>query len=394
MASEDGKNVVFERETTTRVMDLFVVPFEGGTLHRLTSEGRRIGQYVWAQDGKSIIFASDREGVGGRTIWRVSITGGMIEPENSALLAKIHPQQQPRSALSRDRRRMVYVDEHADNSWVLRVHLASPGGRVLSQEKVLQSPEMGEPRFSADGRHIAFSSRLSGADNIWISEADGQSTLQLTSFSGELAGSPDWSPDGKWLVFDRRPGDHAQIFMIDAEGRNMHALTDGEHENIVPNWSRDGRAVYFASNRTGKFELWKHDIATDVSTQITKRGGFSGMESYDGRYLYFVKYFGSGIWRVPIGGGEEEQIIKQPESWYSRYRDAAERGIYFYDVGATPRPAIKLNNFDTRQTTTVLEPEGQAIEWGAGISVSRDGRTLLYSARHSTTTLMVADEIR
>jgi Tol biopolymer transport system component/DNA-binding winged helix-turn-helix (wHTH) protein len=394
MASEDGKNVVFERETTTRVMDLFVVPFEGGTPHRLTSEGRRIGQYVWAQDGKSIIFASDREGVGGRTIWRVSITGGMIEPENSALLAKIHPQQQPRSALSRDRRRMVYVDEHADNSWVLRVHLASPGGRVLSQEKVLQSPEMGEPRFSADGRHIAFSSRLSGADNIWISEADGQSTLQLTSFSGELAGSPDWSPDGKWLVFDRRPGDHAQIFMIDAEGRNMHALTDGEHENIVPNWSRDGRAVYFASNRTGKFELWKHDIATDVSTQITKRGGFSGMESYDGRYLYFVKYFGSGIWRVPIGGGEEEQIIKQPESWYSRYRDAAERGIYFYDVGATPRPAIKLNNFDTRQTTTVLEPEGQAIEWGAGISVSRDGRTLLYSARHSTTTLMVADEIR
>jgi hypothetical protein len=212
--------------------------------------------------------------------------------------------------------------------------------------------------------------------------------------SGELAGSPGWSPDGKWLVFDRRPGDHAQIFMIDAEGRNMHALTDGEHENIVPIWSRNGKAVYFASNRTGNYELWKQDIARGVSTQITKRGGFSGVESYDGRYLYFVKYFCSGIWRLPIDGGEEEQIMKLPEPWYSRYWDLAERGIYFYDIAATPRPAIKFYDFNTRQTTTVLEPEGQAMEWGTGISVSRDGRTLLYSARHSTTTLMVADEIR
>src|SRR6266567_6722456 len=65
MLSPDAQNVAFERETTVRVMDLFTVPFQGGTAHRLTSEGRRIGQYVWAQDGKSIIFASDREGVGG-----------------------------------------------------------------------------------------------------------------------------------------------------------------------------------------------------------------------------------------------------------------------------------------------------------------------------------------
>jgi DNA-binding winged helix-turn-helix (wHTH) protein/Tol biopolymer transport system component len=145
MVSPDGKNVVFERETTARVTDFFVVPFEGGTPRRLTSEGRRIGQYVWAQDGKSIIFASDREGVGGRKIWKVSINGGPIEPENNALLASIYPGQQPRSALSRDGRRMAYVDEHADNSWILRIRLASAGGRVLSQEKVLQSPEMEGP---------------------------------------------------------------------------------------------------------------------------------------------------------------------------------------------------------------------------------------------------------
>jgi hypothetical protein len=117
------------------------------------------------------------------------------------------------------------------------------------------------------------------------------------------------------------------------------------------------------------------------------------VESYDGRNIYFVKYFLSGIWRVPIDGGEEEKIINLPEPWYGRYWDIAESGIYFFDIAATPRPAIKFYDFNTRQTKTVLETEGQAMEWGTGISVSRDGRTLLFSARHSTTTLMVADDI-
>jgi hypothetical protein len=174
----------------------------------------------------------------------------------------------------------------------------------------------------------------------------------------------------------------------------MHALTEGEYENDVPIWSRDGKAVYFTSNRTGRYELWKLDIASAVSTQITQHGGFSGVESYDGRYLYYVKNFYSGIWRMPIDGGEEERIMNLPEPWYLGYWDISESGVYFYDVAALPRPAIKYYDFQTRQTITVLEPEGQAKIWSAGISVSRDGRTLVYCVHHSTMTLMVADEIR
>jgi Tol biopolymer transport system component/DNA-binding winged helix-turn-helix (wHTH) protein len=395
MGSPDGENVAFRRVTTGRVSDLFVVPFEGGTPRRLTAEGRRIGQYVWATDGKSVIFTSDREGVGGRRVWRVSIKGGAIEPENDALVAKIYPAQMPRSALSRNRRRLAYVDEHIDNNWVLRVRLASAGGRMLSQEKVLQlTEEMEAPRLSADGTHIAFESRLSGSDNIWTSDAGGHNTLQLTSLSGELVNAPRWSPDGKWLVFDRRPIDHAQVFAIDSEGRNMHPLTEGAHESEIPIWSRDGKGVYFASNRTGRYELWKQDIASGVSSQVTQNGGFFGVESYDGRYVYYGKFFCSGIWRMPIDGGLEERILNLPEPWYLGYWDISENGIYFYDIAATPRPAIKYYDFKTRQTTTVLEPEGKAVEWAPGISVSRDGRTLLFAESHWTTTLMVADEMR
>jgi Tol biopolymer transport system component len=300
----------------------------------------------------------------------------------------------PRSALSIDRRRMAYLDDRVRDSTSWRVRLESAGGKVLSRERVLQSPkETDGPRLSADGTRITFASTLSGAENIWISDTDGRNPLQLTSFSGELVGSPSWSPDGKWLVFDRRPGDHAQVFMIDAEGRNLHALTEGGYENEVPVWSRNGKAVYFASDRKGRPELWKHDIASGISTQVTHHGGFFGVESYDGRYLYFVKYFCSGIWRMPIDGGEEERITDLPEPWFLRYWDISESGLYFFDVSASPRPAIKFYDFKSRQTTIVLEPEGETMEWTPGISSSRDGRTLLYGVRNWITTLMVADKI-
>jgi Tol biopolymer transport system component/DNA-binding winged helix-turn-helix (wHTH) protein len=395
MLSPDGKNVAFVKESTIRVRDLFIVPFQGGTPRRLTSEGRLLGQFVWAPDGKSVIFTSDREGVGGRRLWRVSIKGGPIEPENDALLAKIFPGQMPLSVLSRDRRSVAYVDYRFDNYSIRRARLAAPGGRVISEEAVLQQPaEMDGPRLSPDGTGIVLQTALSGARNIWTSDAAGHNTIQLTSFSGELVGTPRWSPDGKWIVFVRRPADRAQIFMIDAEGRNMHALTEGEHENDVPIWSRDGKGVYFASDRTGRYELWKQDLASSALTQVTKHGGFLGVESYDGRYLYYVKHFCAGIWRMPIEGGEEERIINLPEPWYLGYWDISESGVYFYDVAASPRPTIKYYDFKSRRITTVLEPEGQAKIWSSGISVSRDGRTLLYEMVHATSTLMVADEIR
>ena len=120
----------------------------------------------------------------------------------------------------------------------------------------------------------------------------------------------------------------------------------------------------------------------------------SGVESYDGRYLYYVKYFCSGIWRMPIDGGEEEQIMNLPEPWYLGYWDISESGVYFYDIAATPRPAIKYYDFKTRQTTTVLEPEGAGqdmVIWNQRFA--RRAHSPLRCASIATSTLMVADEI-
>src|SRR5262249_11051690 len=112
-----------------------------------------------------------------------------------------------------------------------------------------------------------------------------------------------WSPDGKWVAFDYHPGAHAQIYLVDSEGRNLHVLTSGNYENQVPSWSHDGKTVYFASDRTGDWQVWKHELSTGTETQITQHGGFAAFESYDARTLYYSKYRGGGIWKIPCGRG-------------------------------------------------------------------------------------------
>ncbi|MCC5825814.1 MAG: PD40 domain-containing protein, partial [Alkalimonas sp.] len=57
-----------------------------------------------------------------------------------------------------------------------------------------------QPRFSPDGKQIAFTSDQGGGDNLWIMDLDGSNAQQVTNESFRLLNSPAWSPDGEFLV--------------------------------------------------------------------------------------------------------------------------------------------------------------------------------------------------
>jgi len=195
-------------------------------------------------------------------------------------------------ALSRDGRHLAYVEPfwfwQARAAEISRVELSRAGGQVVSQNRVIASDggnQSAQP--SPDGRQIVFQSTRTGRPEIWRGDADGSHLLQMTSFDEGFSGTPRWSPDGKWIAFDHHLKTHSQIYLIDSEGRNMHAVTSGNYENLVPGWSRDGTAVYFASNRTGSLQVWKHELASGRETEVTHNGGFAAFESYDAKTLYY-----------------------------------------------------------------------------------------------------------
>ena len=57
-----------------------------------------------------------------------------------------------------------------------------------------------QPRFSPDGKQIAFTSDRGGGDNIWVMNQDGSNPKQITKETFRLLNSPTWSPDGQWIA--------------------------------------------------------------------------------------------------------------------------------------------------------------------------------------------------
>jgi Tol biopolymer transport system component len=57
-----------------------------------------------------------------------------------------------------------------------------------------------QPRYSPDGRHVAFTSDRSGGDNIWTLERESGDLHQVTHESFRLLNNPSWSPDGNYIA--------------------------------------------------------------------------------------------------------------------------------------------------------------------------------------------------
>ena len=108
-----------------------------------------------------------------------------------------------------------------------------------------------------DGRRIVFHSDRSGSSEIWVCDASGGNPLQLTSLGRSNTGTPRWSPDGRRIAFDARLGRDGDIHVMDADGGAPRRVTTEPSDDVVPSWSRDGRWIYFASNRSGRWEVWK-----------------------------------------------------------------------------------------------------------------------------------------
>jgi Tol biopolymer transport system component len=105
--------------------------------------------------------------------------------------------------------------------------------------------------------------------------------------------------------------------------------------NGAPNWSRDGQWIYFYSaHESVPLQLWKVPFKGGKPVRVTTNGGVYAAESNDGQFLYYAKYLSSGVWRMPLNGGEETLVLNQPSSWFNwcLVRD----GIYFLNSEGKP----------------------------------------------------------
>lgn len=225
------------------------------------------------------------------------------------------------------------------------------------------------PRYSPDGKRIAFESERGGNLEIWTCNSAGEECMQLTSIGAEYTGLPTWSPDGKELALYSRPHDRSQIFAIGADGTGLRQVTSGDANHFFPGWSKDGRWIYFSSDSGGSTQLWKIPREGGTPVQLTRGGGFASRESVDGKWLYYTKSEAAdtSLWKIPLAGGEETQVIP---SVHLHSFEVVNDGVYFRADATTLK---FLNSAGQISTVTTQLPQGYV-----GLSVSPDKKSILF----------------
>jgi dipeptidyl aminopeptidase/acylaminoacyl peptidase len=271
---------------------------------------------------------------------------------------------------------MVYIQSEPSVTDIWRLaHPASSARREAPQKLLLASMN---PAYAPDGRTIAFESRRGGPNGIWLGEADGSRPVQLTRFKSD-SGTPRWSPDGRRLAFDSLEAGNWDIYVVGTDGGAPRRLTADPSEDAIGTWSRDGRSIYFNSDRSGRTELWKVAAEGGTAVQVTRGGGYYALESEDGRSLYYSKEQVSGVWRAPLAGGQESQVVSGPVPWQSWA--LGHHGLYYSTTeDRVPVRRVRLTieylDFASGRTTPLLIREGGAF-WG-GLAVSPDEKWILF----------------
>ncbi len=191
--------------------------------------------------------------------------------------------------------------------------------------------------------------------------------------------------------------------MIPAAGGKPRNLTSHPAIDAFPSFSRDGKWIYFTSNRTGEHQIWKMPASGGDAVQVTNNVGYVRLASRrmaPTSTTYETMDTPSPLWRLPASGGVPVKVLEGvvlgnfvvlEGGIYYIDRPSGEGGIYYID---RPSGETRLQYFDfaTRRSTTVARNLGNV---DLGLTASPDGRTILYSRVDSSVDdLMLVENFR
>lgn len=169
-----------------------------------------------------------------------------------------------------------------------------------------------QPRFSPDGKRIAFISDRDGGNNVWTVARDGSDLKQVSKERERLVNSPAWSPDGEWIAVRKhftkfRSLGAGEIWLYHRSGgkgyRAVEKVSD-QKDLGEPAFSPDGRSIYFSQdvspgpnfeyNRDSNEEIYRIrrlDRVTGEFEEIATGpgGAVTPTPSPDGKRLAFLR---------------------------------------------------------------------------------------------------------
>jgi Tol biopolymer transport system component len=170
-----------------------------------------------------------------------------------------------------------------------------------------------DPAVSPDGRRVAFSMNQRSESVLAVQDLvpDAPVSVVWRGARFDQAYQPAWSPDGARLALSAwRHGGRRDILIVELASGQTVAVTDDRAIDMAPSWSRDGRYLFFDSDRTGISNIYAYDTRDRSLWQVTNvlGGAYRPAASPDGTRLAYES-------AVPRGGLDLFELRLDPATW-------------------------------------------------------------------------------
>jgi dipeptidyl aminopeptidase/acylaminoacyl peptidase len=228
---------------------------------------------------------------------------------------------------------LTHVEQEKDGyySYIYVTDLKGEGRQFTSHYSKDSLVKDTAPKWSPDGRTIAFRSNRTGKNQVWLLHTDGGEAIQLTDVKQGISDF-NWSPDGSKLALTingelklttdkedekkeeksdvkvitrlRYKGDgvgiynddRKHVYLFDVVTNAYTKITDGDHDFSQPRFSTDGKNLFYIGTKAEDKEwgylpaIWKYDIASKEETLFYQGNGYihSPALSPDGKWLAVI----------------------------------------------------------------------------------------------------------
>ncbi len=300
---------------------------------RLTHHGELARLPRFLPDGRVAYWRADR-----RDRDRIQVFA-LDRPDDQSTWARVsgdpgfdaHPSQ----------RQVIYsrLDNHLD---VYRFHdLFREDLETGRVDRLTHGARAREPDVSWDGRRVTYTVNEAGTTHLMVAElrdVEGTARRLLTNARFDQVFNPRFSPDGRTIAFSRwQRGGYRDVQLLDVETGEITAVTHDRALDTGPCWSSDGRTLYFSSDRTGIANIYAFSMTSGRLHQVTNvvAGAYQPAISADGRTLVYVGYtsFGFDLYRLDLS--------RHPRRAAPSYEDRRPAAVADEDLWAGPSSAYQ-----------------------------------------------------